>query len=258
MQGRTCWRCGSVHYSPASRSATRVNVARPGRPAPAPAILARRTSTPAFRVRGPPRRAPARPLRHGSSSPPATPHATTGADAERPSPVLDASWWIPALAGPAACVARPRLGLKLRLPARLRRESSAERTGTVPDTLPLQSRHWAAARSDEIEPPATLSSQTLGQPHPRAVQGSRHPLPCLRGRNHRYACPEGRLRLRHQPGIVNDASQQVRTGALFFVGGPERSRKGCEPHGESCLTRRGRGEEGDGGGSPTGGAIPSA
>ena len=45
---------------------------------------------------------------------------------------------------------------------------------------------------------------------------------------------------------------------LFFVGGPERSRRGCERHGKSYLTRRRRGEEGDGGGSLTGGAIPSA
>ena len=33
------------------------------------------------------------------------------------------AWRIPALAGPAACVARPRLGPELRLPARLRRRS---------------------------------------------------------------------------------------------------------------------------------------
>ena len=45
---------------------------------------------------------------------------------------------------------------------------------------------------------------------------------------------------------------------LFFVGGPERSRRGCERHGKSYLTRRRRGEEGDGGGSLIGGAIPSA
>ena len=40
--------------------------------------------------------------------------------------------------------------------------------------------------------------------------------------------------------------------------GPETSRRGCERHGKSYLTRRTRGEEGDGGGSLTGGAIPSA
>ena len=45
---------------------------------------------------------------------------------------------------------------------------------------------------------------------------------------------------------------------LFCVGGPEGSRRGCERHGEYYLTRRRRGEEGDGGGSLTGGAIPSA
>ena len=45
---------------------------------------------------------------------------------------------------------------------------------------------------------------------------------------------------------------------LFFVGGPETSRRGCEQQGKSYLTRRRRGEEGDGGGSLTGGAIPSA
>ena len=45
---------------------------------------------------------------------------------------------------------------------------------------------------------------------------------------------------------------------LFCVGGPEGSRRGCERHGKSYLTRRRRGEEGDGGGSLTGGAIPSA
>ena len=49
--------------------------------------------------------------------------------------------------------------------------------------------------------------------------------------------------------------QRVR---LFCVGGPEGSRRGCERHGKSYLTRRRRGEEGDGGGSLTGGAIPSA
>ena len=41
---------------------------------------------------------------------------------------------------------------------------------------------------------------------------------------------------------------------LFFVGGPEGF---CERHGKSYLTRRMRGEEGDGGGSVTGRAIPS-
>ena len=45
---------------------------------------------------------------------------------------------------------------------------------------------------------------------------------------------------------------------LFCVGGPEGSRRGCERHGKSYLTRRRRGEAGDGGGSLTGGAIPSA
>ena len=182
MQGRTGWRCESVHYNPASRFATRVNrrTARSTSARTRPS-MPRRTSTPAVSSA---QAAKARTCSAAASRfqlAPATPRATTGADAERPSPVLDASWWIPALAGPAACVARPRLGPKLRLPARLRRESSAERTGTVPDALPLQSRPWVAARSDEIEPPETLSSQTLGQPHPRAVQGSRHPLPCLRG-----------------------------------------------------------------------------
>ena len=33
---------------------------------------------------------------------------------------------------------------------------------------------------------------------------------------------------------------------LFCVGGPEGSRRGCERHGKSYLTRRRRGEEGDG------------
>ena len=45
---------------------------------------------------------------------------------------------------------------------------------------------------------------------------------------------------------------------LFCVGGPEGSRRGCERHGKSYLTLRRRGEAGDGGGSLTGGAIPSA
>ena len=49
--------------------------------------------------------------------------------------------------------------------------------------------------------------------------------------------------------------QRVR---LFCVGGPEGSRRGCERHGKSYLTLRRRGEAGDGGGSLTGGAIPSA
>ena len=52
--------------------------------------------------------------------------------------------------------------------------------------------------------------------------------------------------------------EAARRGAALFVGGPERSRRGCERHGESYLTRRRRGEEGDGGGLLTGGAIPSA
>ena len=42
---------------------------------------------------------------------------------------------------------------------------------------------------------------------------------------------------------------------LFFVGGPETSRRGYEQQGKSYLTRRRRGEEGDGCGSLTGGAI---
>ncbi len=58
------------------------------------------------------------------------------------------------------------------------------------------------------------------------------------------------------PKLASDAS---RAGVrLFCVGGPEGSRRGCERHGKSYLTRRRRGEEGDGGGSLTGGAIPSA
>ena len=50
----------------------------------------------------------------------------------------------------------------------------------------------------------------------------------------------------------------LRRVRLFCVGGPEGSRRGCERHGKSYLTRRRRGKEGDGGGSLTGGAIPSA
>ena len=42
---------------------------------------------------------------------------------------------------------------------------------------------------------------------------------------------------------------------LFFVGGPGGF---CERHGKSYLTRRSRGGEGGGGGSLTGGAVPSA
>ena len=45
---------------------------------------------------------------------------------------------------------------------------------------------------------------------------------------------------------------------LFLVDGSETSRRGCEQQGKSYLTRRRRAEEGDGGGSLTGGAIPSA
>ena len=53
-------------------------------------------------------------------------------------------------------------------------------------------------------------------------------------------------------------SNQVTFMRLFCVGGPEGSRRGCERHGKSYLTLRRRGEAGDGGGSLTGGAIPSA
>ena len=45
---------------------------------------------------------------------------------------------------------------------------------------------------------------------------------------------------------------------LFFVGGRERLHGFCEWHGKSYLTRRRLGEEGAGGGSVTGGAMPSA
>ena len=51
---------------------------------------------------------------------------------------------------------------------------------------------------------------------------------------------------------------EIRRVRLFCVGGPEGSRRGCERHGKSYLTLRRRGEAGDGGGSLTGGAIPSA
>ena len=60
-------------------------------------------------------------------------------------------------------------------------------------------------------------------------------------------------------GIVQPGPHVEHGGVrLFCVGGPEGSRRGCERHGKSYLTRRRRGEEGDGGGSLTGGAIPSA
>ena len=70
----------------------------------------------------------------------------------------------------------------------------------------------------------------------------------------------------HSPELVNDhdfpsaaEGRAIPYGVrLFCVGGPEGSRRGCERHGKSYLTRRRRGEEGDGGGSLTGGAIPSA
>ncbi len=55
--------------------------------------------------------------------------------------------------------------------------------------------------------------------------------------------------------VMNLIPEGVR---LFCVGGPEGSRRGCERHGKSYLTLRRRGEAGDGGGSLTGGAIPSA
>ena len=47
-------------------------------------------------------------------------------------------------------------------------------------------------------------------------------------------------------------------GAALFHRRSREVQEGCERHGESYLTRRRRGEEGDGGGSLTGGAIPSA
>ena len=60
-------------------------------------------------------------------------------------------------------------------------------------------------------------------------------------------------------GLLAHAPVYLLAGVrLFCVGGPEGSRRGCERHGKSYLTRRRRGEEGDGGGSLTGGAIPSA
>ena len=56
----------------------------------------------------------------------------------------------------------------------------------------------------------------------------------------------------------HDTSYTSNWVRLFCVGGPEGSRRGCERHGKSYLTLRRRGEAGDGGGSLTGGAIPSA
>ena len=70
-----------------------------------------------------------------------------------------------------------------------------------------------------------------------------------------------RLEEQHDNHLRSDESRPelIREGVrLFCVGGPEGSRRGCERHGKSYLTRRRRGEEGDGGGSLTGGAIPSA
>ena len=58
--------------------------------------------------------------------------------------------------------------------------------------------------------------------------------------------------------FISEHGQDAAGVRLFCVGGPEGSRRGCERHGKSYLTRRRRGEEGDGGGSLTGGAIPSA
>ena len=40
------------------------------------------------------------------------------------------------------------------------------------------------------------------------MQRSRHPLPCLRRRNQRYACPGNRLLFSHQPWIVADAPRK--------------------------------------------------
>ena len=58
---------------------------------------------------------------------------------------------------------------------------------------------------------------------------------------------------------AQSAEEEIARGVrLFCVGGPEGSRRGCERHGKSYLTLRRRGEAGDGGGSLTGGAIPSA
>ena len=80
--------------------------------------------------------------------------------------------------------------------------------------------------------------------------------------------PTRELNLELSPRLVNLAASSAGTDQvddpyfrwvrLFFVGGPETSRRGCEQQGKSYLTRRRRGEEGDGGGSLTGGAIPSA
>ena len=80
--------------------------------------------------------------------------------------------------------------------------------------------------------------------------------------------PDGTIRRltqseRQDPSQIAPGHSPLRFGdltrvRLFCVGGPERSRRSCERHGESYLTRRRRGEEGDGGGSLTGGAIPSA
>ena len=61
-----------------------------------------------------------------------------------------------------------------------------------------------------------------------------------------------------QEGDGAVAFVDLRGVRLFCVGGPEGSRRGCERHGKSYLTLRRRGEAGDGGGSLTGGAIPSA
>ena len=49
-----------------------------------------------------------------------------------------------------------------------------------------------------------------------------------------------------------------RLGAALFGRRPREAQEGLRAHGKGYLTRRRRDEEGDGGGSLTGGAIPSA
>ena len=76
---------------------------------------------------------------------------------------------------------------------------------------------------------------------------------------HPVTCISIRDALAYARWLSEETGQVYRVRVrLFCVGGPEGARRGCERHGESYLTRRRRGEAGDGGGSLTGGAIPSA
>ena len=165
--------------------------ARPGRPAPAPGHpcpAAPRLQR--LRARWPPGRAPARPLRRGSRLPPATPARNTDTGAERPSPVPDASSWIPAVSPGSmrrpSCISARNFGYRLDFVARHMNRSSAMPARAVdPDR-----NHLARVVGGRHHPGLALQRRRPDHPHPTAdvhakTAGYQRPLLRLRARQRR-------------------------------------------------------------------------